>query len=250
MRRRIDSPQARPTLPRISDEERTGVLPLDVPHDDQVTTEARLNLLRRTAIVSTNKGIQTSSSASPTSIKNPASGYLCEECGECFKQPQGLTRHLLKHGGHRLCLYCDFEWTRPYTYGEHLKKYHPSADVEKVLGKPAGSRRRTTIQARDFRRHISPPAGEPDRRSEVEHLQRSVMPSLAASHIPAPALSPVLYDLQLEHAEPADSSRNREGAHGLSLHDITGTPFAYMSTEEADKLKEDIDGFIEEVQIG
>ena len=250
MRRRIDSPQARPTLPRISDEGRTDVLPLDVPHDDQVTTEASLNLLRPTAIVSTNKGIQTSSSASPTSIKNPTSGYLCEECGECFKQPQGLTRHLLKHGGHRLCLYCDFEWTRPYTYGEHLKKYHPSADVEKVLGKPAGSRRRTTIQARDSRRYISPPAAEPNRRSEAGDLQRPMMSSLAASHIPAPALSPVLHDLQLKHGEPAVPSRNREGAHGLSLHDTTGTPFAYMSTEEADQLKEDIDSFIEEVQIG
>jgi hypothetical protein len=75
-----------------------------------------------------------------------------------------------------------------------------------------------------------------------------MMSSLAASHIPSPALSPLAHDSQPGHAEPAVTSRNHEGAHGLSLQDTANTPFAYMSPEEFAQLKEDIDSFSEDVQ--
>jgi hypothetical protein len=76
-----------------------------------------------------------------------------------------------------------------------------------------------------------------------------MMPSLAASHIPSPALSSLAYNSQSGHAQPAVMSHNHEGAHGLSLHDASGTPFAYMSPEEFAQLKEDNDSFFfEDVQ--
>jgi hypothetical protein len=62
-------------------------------------------------------------------------------------------------------LFCDFKWGRPEHYRNHLTKRHELdvAVVDEILGKPAGSRRRTTVIGRDLPQNVSPPAIKHDR---------------------------------------------------------------------------------------
>lgn len=166
--------------------------------------------MRHTAVGSTNKIIQTSPTASSTLTKGSISKYLCGDCDGQFLHRQSLLRHRksVHNKAHRFCWYCNFKWTRPYEYKNHLKKRHPSADIVKVLGKRPGSRRTSLIMARDLAPHISPPAVEPNHQSQAERPQRSVTPPLPAAHVPAPALSGAAHDSRPEYADSTVTSRN------------------------------------------
>lgn len=61
-------------------------------------------------------------------------------------------------------MYCDAEWGRPYEYRDHLERYHPDVDPDLILGKAAGSRRKSAC----FARHRSQQASLPT----IEHIQR------------------------------------------------------------------------------
>jgi len=84
----------------------------------------------------------------------PKRSYSCTICGEEYAQSQGVMRHYRTEHSPSACLFsdCDFTWGRPEHYRSHLAKRHGLEDtiVDGILGKPAGSRRKTTIIGRDL----------------------------------------------------------------------------------------------------
>jgi hypothetical protein len=77
-----------------------------------------------------------------------SSGIVCEACGERYAQQQGLNRHYREKHNPSSCIYCGASWSRPYQYRDHIEKQHPDVDPDLVLGKAAGSRRRSTVFGR------------------------------------------------------------------------------------------------------
>jgi hypothetical protein len=86
--------------------------------------------------------------------------FLCDECGAEYAQRQGLNRHHREKHEPSLCMYCDAEWGRPYEYRDHLEKHHPDVDRDMILGKTAGSRRRSASFARHRSQQVSLPTIE------------------------------------------------------------------------------------------
>ena len=174
----------------------------------------------------------------------PERPFSCHTCDKRFAQPQGVSRHRkVTHDNPPSCLRCDFKWTRPCLYRIHLKKCHPDIDLDKVLGKPAGSRRKSTIIGRDLPEKLSPPAPEPDRRCQAEPQQRpmtSPLPAVAnVTHVSLVMLS-VAYDPQPEREEPEILTRKHEDARGLESLGTTDCPSASSSTEERDQSANDV----------
>ena len=144
--------------------------------------------------------------------------YSCDTCGEKYTQRQGVLRHRRKaHNNPHSCLYCDFKWNRPDQYRTHLERCHPDVDRDYILGKPAGSRRRSRIIGRDLPHHSSPPVIEPDRQFQAEPWQCPMAPSLPVAakvtHVSSPAISSVACDSLPEYAEPAITTREHEDAY-------------------------------------
>jgi hypothetical protein len=136
------------------------------------------------------------SSGRPTGVREaPKQSYACAICGEKYAQLQGVRRHIRTEHHPSSCLFCDFKWGRPEHYRSHLTKRHELevAVVDEILGKPAGSRRRTTIIGRDLTQIVSPPAIKHDRQTRPKPRQRRLMPRLSsvarATHVPS-AVSP------------------------------------------------------------
>jgi hypothetical protein len=78
----------------------------------------------------------------PSGIRGaPECSYSCDTCGEQYSQPQGVSRHRRRAHNPHACLCCEFKWSRPYQYRDHLEKHHPHVDCDYILGKRAGSRR-------------------------------------------------------------------------------------------------------------
>ena len=147
----------------------------------------------------------------------PELSYSCDVCGEQYSQPQGVSRHRRRAHNPHSCLCCGFKWSRPYQYRDHLEKHHPYVDRDYVLGKRAGSRRRSTIIGRDLPHRIPLPAIEPD----GAEFQRPLAPPLStltkAIHVSSPAMSHVSYDPQLNYAdsEQAITMKRFEKVRGL-----------------------------------
>lgn len=88
-----------------------------------------------------------------SSTLSDISRYICKTCGKRFSQSQGVSRHRRAvHNKPHSCFHsnCKFKWTRPCEYRTHLQKRHPNVNPDKVLGKRAGSRCRSTIIGRDL----------------------------------------------------------------------------------------------------
>jgi hypothetical protein len=155
------------------------------------------------------------------SPKRSFSNFSCDTCGKTFAQPQGVTRHYREKHNPSLCIYCDVGWSRPYQYKDHLEKHHPGVDPVTVLGKTAGSRRRTSIIAR----HPPPPPPPPppqdlppivdlDVRGHSEirpYLPVLPLPVVAeSSTVTSPAMLSMTYVPQLESAQ---RTLTRKGSH-------------------------------------
>ena len=82
--------------------------------------------------------------------------YRCNACGKLYAQRQGVNRHYREKHDVNSCLYCGANWLRPYQYRDHLEKQHPGIDPDLVLGKLAGSRRKTTVIGREQLPEIDP----------------------------------------------------------------------------------------------
>ena len=165
----------------------------------------------------------------PTGMREaPKCSYSCDVCGKQYSQPQGVSRHRqAEHHSPHSCLYCAFKWSRPYQYRLHLEKWHLDVNPDNVLGKPAGSRRKSTIIGRNLPQHASPPPIEPDRQGQTESP-----PAVAnVTHTSRPAILPAAYfDPGLERAGPAVTTHKREGAI-LELPDASDAPSAFSFTE-------------------
>ena len=236
---RTDSPRSHPTLPHVSDGERIDDSSSKIPPKHQVIADVCriLNFLRPTTILSINEGIkctQTSQSAPPASIRpeDSTSGHLCEVCREGYSTMKKLRRHFNReHKDLSPCRVsgCTFRWKRPYLYRDHLESCHsddPDIDPDEILGKSAGSRRKTRIIGRDIALPVSPPAVEsppevespPPVESEGQSSAESphfpmTTPLPAATNVtygPSPALSFVAHDFQPEGAEPAVAALNHD----------------------------------------
>ena len=161
-----------------------------------------------------------------SSIVTAERRYFCS-CGKGYSQPQGVLRHRrAAHNEPYSCfsLPCRFKWTRPCEYRVHLRKRHPKVNSDKVLGKPAGDRCRSTIIGRD----LVPSQAKPRQR-----LMTPPLPTLAkVTHVPSPAVSPVACNPQPEYAEPAVvTTRKHEDARGLEFLGVVDAS-AFSSTEE------------------
>ena len=170
--------------------------------------------------------------------------YSCDICSKRYSQRQGVSRHRRKahNNPHPCCvLHCEFKWTRPDLYRAHLKNRHSDVNPDKVLGKPAGSRRRSTIIGRDLPQGFPRP---PDRRSQAElrqHPMTSPLPPVAeVTHVPTLPMSPVGYNSQHECAEPAITTRKHEDGWGLDLFGATA-PSAFLPIEERAQAVNDLD---------
>ena len=162
----------------------------------------------------------------PTGMRETSKrSYSCAVCGKQYSQPQGVSRHRqAEHHSLYSCLYCAFKWSRPYQYRLHLEKWHLDVNPDNVLGKPAGSRRRSTIIGRNLPEHASPPPIEPDLQGQTE----SPPAEANVTHVSRPAmLSVAYYDL----AEPAVTTHKREDASVLELPDASGAPSTFSFTE-------------------
>ena len=97
--------------------------------------------------------------------------YSCSICGEEYSQMQGVRRHIRTKHHPSSCLLCDFKWARPEHYRNHLTKRHDLelSDIDEIIGKPADSRRRTTIIGRDLTKNVSPAAIKHDRQAHAAH---------------------------------------------------------------------------------
>ena len=160
--------------------------------------------------------------------------YSCNHhgCGKRYSQPQNVSRHQREeHNNPHLCIVsgCEFEWTRPDEFRAHLNDCHHDVDPDKVLGKPAGARRRSKIMGRD----IPPLTIESVRRSQAEPRQRSMMPALPAvanvTRVPLSTMSSVANDLQ---PEPAITTRKHGYARSLEFLPNTNAPSVFSSTEK------------------
>ena len=165
----------------------------------------------------------------PTGMREaPKRSYSCDVCGKQYSQPQGVSRHRqAEHHNPHSCLYCGFKWSRPYQYRLHLEKWHLDVNPDNVLGKPAGSRCKSTIIGRNLPQHASPPPIEPDRQGQTESP-----PAVAnVTHTSRPAiLSAAYFDPGLERAGPAVTTHKREDAI-LELPDASDAPSAFSFTE-------------------
>lgn len=166
----------------------------------------------------------------------PKLSYSCDACGEQYSQPQGVSRHRQRAHNPHSCLCCEFKWSRPYQYRDHLEKHHPYVDRDYVLGKPEGSRRRSTIIGRDLPHHIPVPAIEPDRRRRTETQQRQLAPPLSTqtkvTHVSSPAMSPVTYDPQPNYAEQATTMNRVEDVRVLEYQFLQGFDPPTLSSGE------------------
>jgi hypothetical protein len=131
------------------------------------------------------------------------------------------------------------QWTRPNLYRTHLENRHPNVNPDEVLGKPAGSRRRSMIVGRDLPQHFPLPAIEPDRRNQAEPQQHPITSLLTA--VSKPPMSPVGYNSQLEYADPAITTRKHEDDQRLDLFGTTEAPSAFSPTEGRAQSVNDLD---------
>ena len=137
------------------------------------------------------------SSRRPTGArKAPKKLYACMICGEEYSQMQGFMRHYRTKHHPSSCLHCDFKWGRPEHYRNHLTKRHglEAGVVDEILGKPAGSRRRTAIIGRDLPQNVLLPAIKHDRHSQPKPRQRRQMPPSSSvtksTHVPSGSAFP------------------------------------------------------------
>ena len=185
--------------------------------------------------------------------------YSCDICRKRYSQLQGLSRHHQAEHNPHACLYCDFKWSRPYQYRSHLERRHLDVNPDDVLGKPAGSRRKSTIIGRNLPQHVSPPAIDLGRQTRTEPLQRPLMPPLPAmakvTHVSLPPrLSVSYYGPRPERAGragPAVTSHKREEAGVLELSDIIGpdVPSAGLFAEERAQPAKDVGISIQRGQL-
>jgi hypothetical protein len=182
--------------------------------------------------------------------------YSCVICSKKYSQPQGLSRHHQEEHNPHSCLYCCFKWSRPYQYRIHLEKWHLDVNADNILGKPAGSRRKSTIIGRNLPQHVFPPAFEPDPKSHAEPLRRPLAPPLPAmaevtSVSPLAILSVAYYDPRPERAGPAITSRKHEEAGVFELTDVneSDVPSAFLFAEERAQPVNDVGIFIQRGQL-
>ena len=141
--------------------------------------------------------------------------FFCDDCDAKYVQRQGLNRHRQeKHerddSEPSLCIYCDAKCGRAYEYREHLEKHHPAVDPDIILGKAAGSRRRTAYYARHRSQQVLLPNIEQGRwgDSGIGRYPPVVKPSTAT--LPSPDMS---YVPELEFTQPVMMGNNiPEGA--------------------------------------
>lgn len=140
-----------------------------------------------------------------------------------------------------------------------MRARHPNVDPNEVLGKRAGSRRKSSIIGRDLALPVSPespPAVASDGQSQAEHLQLPVTTPLSAgsnvTHGPHPSLSPMAHDShpELTDSEPAMASFNHEDADGIELPGTADNPayWAVWTTERVDQLHEEVDSVLADGQ--
>ena len=176
--------------------------------------------------------------------------FSCDICGKRYTQRQGVSRHSQAvHRNSHSCFGCDFKWSRPYQYRIHLERWHPDVDPDRVLGKSAGSRRRSTIIGRDLPQHFPLHVIESDQRSHSEPWQRPTLPLPAAANvtrISQISMLSVAYDPHPEHAEPMATFRKCENAQALEY--ATDIP-AFSFAEECVRSANDRDVSIQRGQL-
>ena len=132
------------------------------------------------------------SSGRPTGTREaPEQSYSCAICGKEYAQIQGVMRHCRTKHHPSSCLFCDFKWGRPEHYRNHLTKRHELevAVVNGILGKAAGSRRRTTVIGRNLPQNVLPPAIKHVRRTRPKPRQHRLIPPLSSVAHVSSALS-------------------------------------------------------------
>lgn len=151
--------------------------------------------------------------------RNPCDTWDCS-------QPQGDSRHRgMVHGNPFSCFFsgCEFKWTSPCQYMTHFEERHSNVKLDDILGKgkPARSRRRSTIIGRDPPQHSPRPAIEPDRLGQDETWQPPLTP-------PSSAVATVL-------------SLTCEDSCVSEYSDASDTP-AFLSSEERAQSVNDVGG--------
>ena len=134
---------------------------------------------------------------------------------------------------------------------------HPDVNADEVLGKPAGSRCKSTIIGRDLDHYVSPLAIEPDQGSQGEPRQRPPLPVPAVTkvtHAPSSGsstkpLAIVIHNPQFKLAQPAFMlQENHEDTHGLEPLGTADAPSVFLSPEECVQSMSDFVVSIEDNQ--
>ena len=156
--------------------------------------------------------------------------FFCDNCDADFVQKQGLNRH--REHKHRdeydepsLCIRCDFKCTRPYEYRAHLEKRHPEVDANLILGKVAGSRRRTAYFARYPSQQVLLPTIDHGRWGDSGI--RRYPPTVVKPSIPALPLPDITHVLELEstHLIMMDNVISEGAVNCIILCHLFSSPF-------------------------
>ena len=132
---------------------------------------------------------------------------------------------------------------------------HPDVNADEVLGKPAGSRCKSTIIGRDLDHYVSPLAIESDQGSQGEPRQRPPLPVPAVTkvtHVPSytKPLAIVIHNSQFKFAEPTFMlQENHEDTNGLEPLGTADARSAFLSPEECVQSMSDFVVSIEDDQI-
>ena len=174
----------------------------------------------------------------------PEQQFQCTEpgCGKPYAQKQGLMQHYrAQHRTRPKCLYCNHSWNRPYQYRDHLKNTHELVedDIDRILGKPAGSRRTSKIVGRDKSQQLRPAIRvDHGRRSPVDARQHPLVPLPAVAKVtsvavPPTAMSHVARDLQSDYyTVPTVMMQRHEDARRSEFFDATYYPSAVLPSAE------------------
>ena len=177
--------------------------------------------------------------------------YPCDICGKRYAQRQGVRRHYREiHGHPNSCSYCNFEWSRPYLYRDHLKTKHRDVVSDAAQDEDTSTSYRVA--------NASPPQQQPvltltpeRQRGGTETWRCPLTPPFAAVEV-APTRSPAAQRVDhepqpLRSAEPTMRKRKREleDTRESKLRTV-GTEL--LSIEARSQLAKDLDMPVRKVQ--
>lgn len=178
--------------------------------------------------------------------------YPCDICGKRYAQRQGVKRHYREiHGHPNSCSYCNFEWSRPYLYRDHLKTKHRDVVSDAAQDEATSTSYRVANTASPLQQQPVLTLTPERQRSGTETWRCPLTPPFAAVEV-APTCSPAAQRVDheprpLRSAEPTMRKRKRE-LEDTRESKLRTVDTELLSTEARSQLAKDLDMPVRKVQ--